>query len=201
MGRAIVREPKAFLFDEPLSNLDAKLRVKTRVEIRDLQQRLKTTSIYVTHDQQEAMTLADRLVVMNAGRIEQIGAPMEVYERPASLFVAGFIGSPPMNIVAHDASAPLIALAGSRKPDRPAAIGIRPEAFQRAADGPLAVTVRVVERLGAVANVHGRLDGSGTEIIAAISGTDLPAPGETLRLDAEPGALHFFDTAGGKRIA
>jgi sn-glycerol 3-phosphate transport system ATP-binding protein len=99
MGRAIVREPAAFLFDEPLSNLDAKLRVKTRVEIRDLQQRLATTAVYVTHDQQEAMTLADRLVVMNAGRIEQIGTPMEIYARPATLFVAEFIGSPPMNVI------------------------------------------------------------------------------------------------------
>src|SRR6056297_2393363 len=105
MGRAIVRQPQAFLFDEPLSNLDAKLRVRTRVEIRDLQQRLGTTSIYVTHDQLEAMTLADKLVVMNKGRIEQVGRPMDVYARPETIFVAGFIGSPPMNILPADAAA------------------------------------------------------------------------------------------------
>src|SRR5689334_17209586 len=125
MGRAIVRQPKAFLFDEPLSNLDAKLRGQMRVEIRTLQRRLKTTSVYVTHDQLEAMTLADRLVVMNAGHIEQVGTPTELYERPATLFVAGFIGSPPMNIIPVSSLAP----ADAARLPQAANIGIRPDAL------------------------------------------------------------------------
>ncbi|SIO38573.1 carbohydrate ABC transporter ATP-binding protein, CUT1 family [Rhodovulum sp. ES.010] len=202
MGRAIVREPAAFLFDEPLSNLDAKLRVKTRVEIRDLQQRLGTTSIYVTHDQQEAMTLADKLVVMNAGRIEQIGAPMEVYERPASLFVGGFIGSPPMNVLPADAGAALAEAAGvALPPAREVVIGVRPEALQRAPSGPLAPTVRVVERLGATANVHGVLEDGRTEIIASLSGDDLPGPGERLHLGVAPGSVQVFAKEDGRRLS
>jgi sn-glycerol 3-phosphate transport system ATP-binding protein len=198
MGRAIVREPAAFLFDEPLSNLDAKLRVKTRVEIRDLQQRLATTALYVTHDQQEAMTLADRLVVMNSGRIEQVGTPMEVYGRPASLFVAEFIGSPPMNIVPAAAAPDLARLAGA-KPDMQ--IGIRPEALQPAEDGPLHLTVRVVERLGATSNIHGLLPDGETEVIAGVPGDTVPAPGEVVGFDVAPADLHLFDAQGRRATA
>ncbi|WP_101069096.1 sn-glycerol-3-phosphate ABC transporter ATP-binding protein UgpC [Roseovarius salinarum] len=200
MGRAIVRDPAAFLFDEPLSNLDAKLRVKTRVEIRDLQQRLGTTSIYVTHDQQEAMTLADRLVVMNAGRIEQIGPPMEVYAQPASLFVAGFIGSPPMNMLSPGAGAALAEAAGLHHAAGRAIVGVRPEALHPEPGGPLAVSVRVVERLGATANVHGLLDDGETEVIASLAGTELPGPGDTLRLGVDPAELHLFSRTDGQRL-
>src|SRR5580693_1594940 len=145
MGRAIVRDPKVFLFDEPLSNLDAQLRVQMRVEIKRLQQELGTTSLYVTHDQVEAMTLADRLIVMNAGNADQIGPPLELYERPATAFVAGFIGSPAMNlvegklnsgaVVIGDVSLPVAAATGAA--GRPVLIGLRPEHLDLAADGPL----------------------------------------------------------------
>jgi len=200
MGRAIVRDPAAFLFDEPLSNLDAKLRVKTRVEIRDLQQRLGTTSIYVTHDQQEAMTLADRLVVMNAGQIEQIGPPMEVYSQPASLFVAGFIGSPPMNILSPGAGAVLAEAVGLDHLAGRALVGVRPEALYAEPDGPLTMTVRVVERLGATANVHGLLDDGETEVIASLAGNELPGPGDTLHLGVDPAHLHLFSRTEGQRL-
>ncbi|MEQ8965194.1 MAG: sn-glycerol-3-phosphate import ATP-binding protein UgpC [Azospirillaceae bacterium] len=206
MGRAIVREPAAFLFDEPLSNLDAKLRVKTRVEIRDLQQRLGTTALYVTHDQLEAMTLADKLVVMNAGRIEQIGPPLTVYERPASVFVAGFIGSPPMNFLPGRAAEGGVVLetgatmAAPALPEAEVTVGVRPEHLHVDADGSLAATVRVVERLGATANIHATLDGTEGEVVAALSGTALPGPGERLRLRPDPGHVHFFATGSGARI-
>ncbi|MGM0584600.1 MAG: sn-glycerol-3-phosphate import ATP-binding protein UgpC [Pseudomonadota bacterium] len=206
MGRAIVRHPQAFLFDEPLSNLDAKLRMKTRVEIRDLQQRLGTTSIYVTHDQLEAMTLADRLVVLNGGRLEQVGPPLEIYERPASVFVAGFIGSPPMNFLAGHAGPEGVRLAsgallcGRAAPEGKVTIGVRPEALHEAQDGPLTMDVRVVEQLGASANIHGTLAESGEEVIAVLSGREAPSPGETLHLAPEPGGVHLFDAGTGRRI-
>jgi len=196
MGRAIVREPKAFLFDEPLSNLDAKLRVKTRVEIRDLQRRLRTTSIYVTHDQQEAMTLADKLVVMNDGRIEQTGTPMEVYERPASLFVAGFIGSPPMNLLPRSAVPSLVPASAPEH----ALIGVRPEALMPAEDGPLVLEVRVVERLGASSNIHGRLPGLDTDVIASVPNTVPAEPGRTMCFSSPPDAVHLFDGTTGRRL-
>jgi sn-glycerol 3-phosphate transport system ATP-binding protein len=196
MGRAIVREPAAFLFDEPLSNLDAKLRVKTRVEIRDLQQRLATTAIYVTHDQQEAMTLADRLVVMNAGRIEQVGTPMEIYARPATLFVAGFIGSPPMNVIPATAAPDLARVAQAVTGMQ---IGIRPETLRLAGDGPLRMTVRVVERLGAISNIHGVLPDGRTGIIASTGGETVPEPGDELALEASASDLTLFD-AQGRRV-
>jgi sn-glycerol 3-phosphate transport system ATP-binding protein len=196
MGRAIVREPAAFLFDEPLSNLDAKLRVKTRVEIRDLQQRLATTAIYVTHDQQEAMTLADRLVVMNAGRIEQIGTPMEIYARPATLFVAEFIGSPPMNVIPSTA-APDLAQVVKAGPDMQ--IGVRPEAMRIAENGSLDLTVRVIERLGATSNIHGVLPDGKTEIIASLPGGTVPAAGDKVSLDCSAPDLTLFD-AQGRRV-
>ncbi|MEQ9159864.1 MAG: sn-glycerol-3-phosphate ABC transporter ATP-binding protein UgpC [Roseovarius sp.] len=206
MGRAIVRDPTAFLFDEPLSNLDAKLRVKTRVEIRALQQRLGTTSIYVTHDQLEAMTLADKLVIMNAGQIEQAGPPLEIYENPASVFVAGFIGSPPMNFLPGTATGEGVTLETGQQltPDRPAigpvTIGIRPEHLSPSANGPLLLQVQVVERLGATANVHGVLKDTGTELVASVTGPDIPRPGDTLPLAPHPGALHFFSAETGQRL-
>jgi sn-glycerol 3-phosphate transport system ATP-binding protein len=196
MGRAIVREPAAFLFDEPLSNLDAKLRVKTRVEIRDLQQRLATTAIYVTHDQQEAMTLADRLVVMNAGRIEQVGTPMEIYDRPSTLFVAEFIGSPPMNVIPSTAVPDLAQVV---KAGLDMQIGVRPEALRIAENGPLDLTVRVIERLGATSNIHGVLPDGKNEIIASLPGDAVPTPGDKVSLDCSTSDLALFD-AQGRRV-
>ncbi len=213
MGRAIVRDPQVFLFDEPLSNLDAKLRVQMRVEIKKLQQSLGTTAIYVTHDQVEAMTLADRLIVMNAGRAEQIGTPLMLYERPATAFVAGFIGSPAMNFVpatvAEDGRLALAdgsrlsfaPAAGSPAPGTAVALGIRPEhlAPEGSATGALIVTVELAEMLGADTIVHGRL-GDGTLILARLPGTARARPGERLPLAVDPMRLHVFDRETGSRL-
>ena len=190
MGRAIVREPAAFLFDEPLSNLDAKLRVAMRLEIKELQKRLRTTSIYVTHDQLEAMTLADRLVVLNGGQIEQIGTPLEVYRRPASAFVASFIGSPAMNLI--EASA-VPHLPGTGHAGH---VGIRPEDLSVSADGPIQMTVMAVEELGAQRLVHGR---TGDARLTITLPSDAPLS-DDLRLSYRPGALHLFHKDTGKRI-
>ena len=206
MGRAMIREPKVFLFDEPLSNLDAKLRMQMRLEIRKLHQRLGATSVFVTHDQVEAMTLADRIVVMNAGRIEQVGTPAEIYERPSSLFVAGFIGAPPMNLikarangdgrmhasgVAFDAR-PLAAQDGEM-----AWIGIRPEDVDVLAGGPHHMTAEFVERLGAVQLVHGRFAGRDFTI-QCDAGTAVVA-GQSLGFGVRPSRVHVFDAGSGKR--
>ncbi len=211
MGRAIVREPEVFLFDEPLSNLDAKLRVQMRHEIRQLQSRLGTTGIYVTHDQVEAMTLGDRLVVMNEGRVEQVGGPLEIYERPESLFVAGFIGSPPMNCVparlAEDRASVL--LDGLRLPlPRPLAAvggtaviaGVRPEHLEPDAEGPLALDVDWVEILGADTIAHGRIAGDARICVRLPGGTRVVA-GDRLPLSVPPARLHLFDPGSGRRIA
>ncbi|MBP2292396.1 sn-glycerol-3-phosphate import ATP-binding protein UgpC [Azospirillum rugosum] len=210
MGRAIVREPAAFLFDEPLSNLDAKLRTQMRVEIKRLQDRLGITSLYVTHDQVEAMTLADRILVMNHGVAEQIGTPLEVYQRPASLFVAGFIGSPPMNVLDArvGADGQGVVLSGGAafalpapRPDlasRPLKLGVRPEHLV-AGDGPLAVTVDLVEALGADTVIYGRLP-DGEALVVRVNGLPTCREGETLRLDAPPAALHLFDADTGRRL-
>jgi sn-glycerol 3-phosphate transport system ATP-binding protein len=212
MGRAIVREPKAFLFDEPLSNLDAKLRGQVRVEIKRLQRRLATTSLYVTHDQVEAMTLADRLVVMNQGAAEQIGTPDQIYSKPASLFVAGFIGAPAMNIVdgtiAPDGQS--VRLGGAGAPalplERPAAagralkVGLRPEHLVTTANGPLALAIELVENLGADALLHGKVQG-GAALVARVDGGAPLRAGETLRLDIAPRHVHLFDPAGARRLA
>lgn len=206
MGRAIVRQPQAFLFDEPLSNLDAKLRLKTRVEIRDLQQRLGTTSIYVTHDQMEAMTLADQLVVLNDGAVEQVGTPIDVYNRPASVFVAEFIGSPPMNLMPGQIDETgLVTPAGvvqapSGVRHGAVTIGIRPEHLHPETDGPLRMKVRVVEHLGASANVLGEVPGNEVEMIASLTGDTLPAKGETLGLGVAADNLHLFDPQTGRRL-
>jgi sn-glycerol 3-phosphate transport system ATP-binding protein len=183
MGRAIVREPAVFLFDEPLSNLDAKLRVQMRAELQALHRRLGTTSLYVTHDQVEAMTLAHRMIVMNAGRAEQIGAPLEVYARPATTFVAGFIGSPPMNLVPRDGRL----------------LGVRPEDLEPCAeaDAMLVVQVDLVEPLGADILVHGVVEG--TRIVARLPASQKVGEGR-LPLRFAPSRAHYFDPASGARI-
>jgi len=207
MGRAIVRDPKVFLFDEPLSNLDAKLRVQMRVEIKRLQQELGTTSLYVTHDQVEAMTLADRLIVMNAGNVDQIGPPLELYEQPATAFVAGFIGSPAMNLISGrlepggvavgNAILPLNAAA---EPDRPVLVGLRPEHLELAAEGPLSVRVELLERLGADTILHGRLNSAETPLTVRTAGTLTTQLGETVRVAIQPEHLHLFDPDSGRRL-
>ncbi|HYH37233.1 MAG TPA: sn-glycerol-3-phosphate import ATP-binding protein UgpC [Azospirillum sp.] len=209
MGRAIVREPAVFLFDEPLSNLDAKLRNQMRVEIKRLQDRLGITSLYVTHDQVEAMTLADRIVVMNHGVAEQVGTPLEVYQRPASLFVAGFIGSPPMNVLdaTLDAGGAFADLGGVgvdlHRPyadytGRAVKLGVRPEHLAPG-EGGLPVTVELVEALGADTVVHGRL-ASGQVLLARMPGLPSCREGDALTLTASADAWLLFDAETGKRV-
>jgi len=208
MGRAMIREPKVFLFDEPLSNLDAKLRVQMRLEVRKLHQRLGATSVFVTHDQVEAMTLADRIVVMNAGRIEQIGTPSEIYDRPETLFVAGFISSPPMNLLevtipargeAHVGgvviSTPAF-LAG--KPGASAMIGIRPEHLEISAEGRFSLQAEFVEKLGSVQLVHGSF--AGKDFILQCPATYPVAAGQQLRFDIPAASMHAFDPTTGARL-
>ncbi len=187
MGRAIVREPAVFLFDEPLSNLDAKLRVQMRVELRALHRRLGTTSLYVTHDQVEAMTLAQRMIVINAGRAEQIGAPNDVYAKPATTFVAGFIGSPPMNLM------PM------KQNGRDLLLGIRPEHLEPCAPGEADFTAEVdlIEPLGADTLAHGRVEG--TSIIARLPAATHVTEG-ALSLRYAPENRHFFDPQSGARV-
>jgi sn-glycerol 3-phosphate transport system ATP-binding protein len=191
MGRAIVRKPQVFLFDEPLSNLDAKLRVQMRLEIKALQQELGVTSLYVTHDQVEAMTLADRMIVMNAGNAEQIGAPLEVYARPATRFVAGFIGSPPMNFLSP------AALAGFRGTDA-AAIGIRPEHLELCEPGAarLKGTLRHLEALGAETLLHLRLENGEELTMRHYGSASPPGPGEKCFVSYDDNDLWLFDAAG-----
>jgi sn-glycerol 3-phosphate transport system ATP-binding protein len=205
MGRALVREPAAFLFDEPLSNLDAKLRVQMRVEIRQLQRRLRTTSLYVTHDQLEALTMADRLVVLNGGRIEQVGTPMDVFAKPASVFVAGFIGSPAMNMIdaaylretgAIDAPAGL--------PPAADLIGVRPDDLvMTAPDGPqlrLAGQVALLEPAGAESHIYLSLEGSAQPVTMRVQGPPPVAEGAQVTLYAPLPALHPFDSGTGLRV-
>ncbi|HEX9431622.1 MAG TPA: sn-glycerol-3-phosphate import ATP-binding protein UgpC [Burkholderiales bacterium] len=189
MGRAIVREPAVFLFDEPLSNLDAKLRVQMRAELQSLHRRLGTTSLYVTHDQVEAMTLAQRMIVMNAGRAEQIGAPLEVYARPATTFVASFIGSPPMNLIPQE------------RDGRKVLFGIRPEHLEPCAEGDALLTpeIDLIEPLGADTLVYGHLDGKGVRIAARLHAS-LPARTGRLPLRYRPADAHYFDAESGARI-
>ena len=203
MGRAIVRQPKAFLFDEPLSNLDAKLRVSMRVEIRKLQRAFATTSIYVTHDQLEAMTLADLLVVMNAGQVEQIGAPLEVYEKPATTFVAAFIGAPPMNLIAVSPAEAAALAPAHAVPAEGAIVGVRPDELKLASTQPgppaglaLDLSVTAVERVGPECFVYGTPAVGRGEVIVRVPGTSAPAPGERIRALAPPESLHLFSTAG-----
>ena len=207
MGRAIVREPQVFLFDEPLSNLDAKLRAATRIEIKKLHAELGVTSLFVTHDQVEAMTLAERMIVMNAGRMEQIGTPEEVYARPATTFVAGFIGSPPMNLlngVAEGAlfrvGAQALALPASAPRGGALVLGARPEHLQWNAAGGWPLAVEVVETLGAERLVYGRL---GDQLVTVrVDGTlRAPAPGERATLGVAAERLHWFDPETSRRLA
>jgi len=208
MGRAIVRDPKVFLFDEPLSNLDAKLRVQMRVEIKRLQQELATTSLYVTHDQVEAMTLADRLIVMNAGNADQIGPPLDLYERPATAFVAGFIGSPAMNLIEGRLDASGVVISNCVLPcERPlgeagrgVTVGLRPEHMEMTSEGALPLTVELLERLGADTMVHGRLGSSGPVLTARAAGTINPSIGQVLRFAVQPDNVHLFDRVTGARI-
>ena len=195
IGRAIVREPKIFLFDEPLSNLDAELRVSMRSELRELHQRLGATMIYVTHDQVEAMTLADRIVVLRHGRIEQVGTPQDLYERPVNTFVAGFIGSPRMNFIpVNSLSGPVAD--GFSPPPEAHNIGIRPEHFMccETAEG-LAVTVKNTEYMGAQTLLQGLL-ANGTKVEALLQNITPPAVNQTLHLKATAKHIHSFDGQG-----
>jgi sn-glycerol 3-phosphate transport system ATP-binding protein len=209
MGRAIVREPAAFLFDEPLSNLDAKLRVQTRLEIQKLHRRLRTTSLYVTHDQVEAMTLAQRMIVMNAGRAEQVGTPDEVYSRPATTFVASFIGSPPMNLfpgrvspdgqafVAADNTRINLPESVSRLGGRELILGVRPENLHLGGSN-MAVQVETVEVLGAEHLIHAKFAGTG--LIVRTGPHSSPAPGSVAQLGFGAEAVHWFDPTTQQRI-
>lgn len=208
IGRAIVKEPKAFLFDEPLSNLDAALRARTRVELAELHQRLRTTIIYVTHDQVEAMTLADRIVVLNDCRIEQVGTPIEVYAQPASRFVATFVGSPAMNVLpvtvsgsgdlmnARFSDGSLIELRGAPADTDWRELGVRPEALTVVLDGgDMFATATVVERLGERTLVHARL-ADGTQVTAQDRGLSNVEPGARVQLKFDASALHLFGPDG-----
>jgi sn-glycerol 3-phosphate transport system ATP-binding protein len=208
MGRAIVRKPQVFLFDEPLSNLDAKLRVQMRVEIKKLQRALGVTAIYVTHDQVEAMTLSDKLVVMSAGQIEQMGVPNEVYRKPASKFVATFIGSPPMNIAKGvvrgpgavaigDVVLPVSDMAAELKPGEAIDVGLRPEDLIVRSDGSLTMQVDFIEELGATQLFHGTLGGAHL-VIQAASGL-VPSDSKALNLAIDPAKVHLFDVTSGAR--
>ncbi len=226
MGRALVREPKAFLLDEPLSNLDAKLRVQMRAELKRIHQRLGITTIYVTHDQVEAMTLGDRIVVMSNGRVQQIGRPQEVYGSPANLFVAGFIGSPPMNLVRGRVTegtvkAGDLSLPASARADGDVAVGFRPEDLRVAGpDGPaFEFLVDVVEPLGNQVVVHGSVAGSPVEsgaeeeddipvlvegarapVTAVFEPADEPRPGDRVRLGVAPSNVYLFDLRTGAAL-
>ncbi len=188
MGRAIVRQPQVFLFDEPLSNLDAKLRGQTRLEIQKLHAELGITSIFVTHDQVEAMTLAQRMVVMNGGHVEQFGTPEEVYHTPASTFVASFIGSPPMNLLKNSPSG---------KPGL--ILGIRPEHIDLVETGGVAFRVETVELLGAERLLYGKV-GDESVTVRVEEGKSYPKPGETAQIWARQDRLHWFDAETGKRV-
>ncbi len=212
MGRAIVRDPKVFLFDEPLSNLDAKLRVHMRTEIKALHQQLKTTSVYVTHDQIEAMTMADRIVVMHDGVVQQVGAPLELYDRPVNTFVAGFIGSPGMNflpatvaregdslkaIFSSGESLPLLPELPVRHGDQ-VTVGLRPEHIKIAADGEISAEVEVVEPLGLSTQFYVQV--AGQQLCVFAMGRSALAPGDRIKLSAATQDLHVFNSETGHRI-
>jgi multiple sugar transport system ATP-binding protein len=210
MGRAIVRDPQVFLFDEPLSNLDAKLRVQMRAEIKELHQRLKTTTIYVTHDQIEAMTMADRIVVMRDGVVEQVGAPLDLYDRPATLFVAGFIGSPAMNLLKGSIQVngkptfltetgvelPLKSVPGEAD-GRPCVYGIRPEHLTLTG-GDFRAEISVVEPTGSETQVFAKLGGQ--QIVGVFRERISAQPGDNLSLSPNLDAVHLFDAGTGKRL-
>ena len=207
MGRAIVRDPQVFLFDEPLSNLDAKLRVQMRAEIKELHQRLKTTTIYVTHDQIEAMTMADKIVVMNGGNVEQIGAPLDLYDRPNNLFVAGFIGSPAMNFLrgeirggvfrTGEISLPLPDGGGGAAEGQRVIYGMRPEHLRLDSEG-VEATVHVTEPTGSETQVIMHL--AGTQVVGAFRERIMEKPGQTLHIAPDPALVHLFDEQTGTRL-
>ncbi len=210
MGRAIVREPKVFCMDEPLSNLDAQLRVQTRTQIAELQRRLQVTTVYVTHDQVEAMTMGDRVAVMRLGELQQFASPTELYDRPANIFVASFIGSPSMNRFDATADREGIRVGGAllRPPDaqlRAAqghaklTAGIRPEHLS-IGDGPLAVKVALVEDLGSDSYIYGQLADNPEDSVIVRSGRQHPRPGELVNVAVDTDHLHLFDTGSGLRI-
>jgi sn-glycerol 3-phosphate transport system ATP-binding protein len=207
MGRAIVRQPQVFLFDEPLSNLDAKLRAATRLEIQKLHSELGITSLFVTHDQVEAMTLAQRMIVMNGGRIEQIGTPEQVYGQPASTFVASFIGSPPMNLLPGQSDGARFSLDGqtlslpaAAPRAGPLTLGVRPEHAELSPQGAWPLRVEMLEMLGAERLVYGRLGGA--MFTLRIEATMVPPkPGETVNLHVQTQHLHWFDSQSGQRVA
>jgi multiple sugar transport system ATP-binding protein len=225
MGRAIVREPQVFLMDEPLSNLDAKLRVQTRTQIASLQRRLGTTTVYVTHDQVEAMTMGDRVAVLKDGLLQQVDSPRNMYDRPANLFVAGFIGSPAMNLVEvpitdggvkfGNSVVPVnreAIAAATEKGDRTVTVGVRPEHFDiaggeadSAKDAPagVAVTVNVVEELGADGYVYGTADVAGEQkdIVVRVGGRQVPLKGDVLHIVPRAGETHVFSTSTGERLS
>ncbi|MEZ0170335.1 ABC transporter ATP-binding protein [Microvirga sp. TS319] len=208
MGRAIVRDPQVFLFDEPLSNLDAKLRVQMRTEIKQLHQRLKTTTVYVTHDQIEAMTMADKIVVMHDGIVEQIGAPLDLYDRPANLFVAGFIGSPAMNFLkgrlqgghfVSDSGTTLpVANAPAASDGKRIIYGIRPEHFILDDSNGLPAEVVVVEPTGSETQVFAKFGGS--DVVGVFRERVNAQPGQQIRVTPDPKLVHLFDEQTGKRI-
>ncbi len=225
MGRALVREPKAFLLDEPLSNLDAKLRVQMRAELKRLHHRLGVTTIYVTHDQVEAMTLGDRIAVLSAGKLQQLGPPQDVYDHPANVFVAGFVGSPPMNLLRAQArggriTAGQLVLEVAGIPDGEVVLGLRPEILRSSADGlpSMDFVIDVVEPLGDEIVVHGNVEGQLVggfveEQIPAVAGEPTratitarfdpslrPKIGERIPLGVRPDAVHVFDAATGSAI-
>ncbi|MXQ12491.1 ABC transporter ATP-binding protein [Microvirga makkahensis] len=212
MGRSIVRNPDLFLFDEPLSNLDAQLRVQMRTEIKALHHKFRSTIIYVTHDQIEAMTMADRIVVMNGGRIEQVGTPLELYDHPANLFVAGFLGSPAMSFLEGTAllsgqemsvqlpDGSMVPLAGPAAPDGTSVtLGIRPEQYRLDPAGQIRLKVDVIEPTGSESHIYGHVGEA--EVRAVFRERISVRPGETLRLSADPNKLHLFDASTGLRLS
>jgi multiple sugar transport system ATP-binding protein len=214
MGRAIVRKPQVFCMDEPLSNLDAKMRVQTRTDIAKLQSDLGVTTVYVTHDQVEAMTMGDRVAVMKDGYLQQVDTPLNLYDRPVNLFVAGFIGSPQMNLMAATAQngqakigeylVPVDEAAASRMKGE-IVVGVRPETWRQVSseDGGLPVTVTVVEELGSDAFVYGTsgVEGTPNQVIVRVAGRDTVHKGETIHVTTDPQHVHVFDAASGERLS
>lgn len=213
MGRAIVRQPQVFLMDEPLSNLDAKLRVQTRTQIASLQRRLGVTTVYVTHDQTEALTMGDRICVLKDGVLQQVGSPSDLYETPTNVFVAGFIGSPAMNLFPANvadggvqfgsAIAPVSRDVLASTSEKNVTVGVRPEDLIINTNGEgLSVEIDLVEELGADGYLYGHIDveGQRVDIVARVDGRSHPHSGETVYLTPEPKHVHVFDTASGKRL-
>jgi multiple sugar transport system ATP-binding protein len=214
MGRAIVRNPQVFCMDEPLSNLDAKMRVQTRTDIAKLQSDLGVTTVYVTHDQIEAMTMGDRVAVMKLGILQQVDTPLNLYDKPVNLFVAGFIGSPQMNLVeatAHEGKAKIgdyhvpVDAASERKMQGNITVGVRPEAWRlvSAAEGGMPIDVTVVEELGADSFVYGTSEVAGTPstLIVRVSTRDSVKKGDVIHVTTDPSNVHVFDTESGERIS